>query len=152
MRELNLKNVTLCVLNKKTSVRLSCRKLWWKPHNIWIYPISSVPQITRFYKETPWFWGKINSYWLYSGWVFSELLADGDKKRGQKDRLPKICHTCLAMMKLDTVIPYLKEIQKCINHVRQPLRSAGSSIFHLKLAIFVASRSKYKNSILINNL
>ena len=31
---------------------------------------------------------------------------------GQKGSLPKICHTDLAMMKLGTVIPYLKKIQK----------------------------------------
>ena len=30
----------------------------------------------------------------------------------QKAPLPKICHTCLKMMKLGTVIPYLKKIQK----------------------------------------
>ena len=31
---------------------------------------------------------------------------------GQKVPLPKICHTYPAMMKLRTVIPYLKKIQK----------------------------------------
>ena len=31
---------------------------------------------------------------------------------GQKAPLLKICHTYPTMMKLDTVIPYLKEIQK----------------------------------------
>ena len=30
----------------------------------------------------------------------------------QKAPLPKICHTYPAMMKLSTVIPYLKKIQK----------------------------------------
>ena len=32
--------------------------------------------------------------------------------RGQKGPLPKICHTYSTMMKLGTVIPYLKKIQK----------------------------------------
>ena len=31
---------------------------------------------------------------------------------GQKDPLPKICHTYPTIMKLGTVIPYLKKIQK----------------------------------------
>ena len=31
---------------------------------------------------------------------------------GKKALLPKICHTYPAMMKLDTVTPYLKKIQK----------------------------------------
>ena len=31
---------------------------------------------------------------------------------GQKGPLPKICHTYPTMMKLGTVIPYLKKIQK----------------------------------------
>ena len=30
----------------------------------------------------------------------------------QKDPLSKICHTYLTMMKLDTVVPYLKKINK----------------------------------------
>ena len=32
--------------------------------------------------------------------------------RGQKGRLPKICHTYSTMMKLGTVVPYLNKIQK----------------------------------------
>ena len=31
---------------------------------------------------------------------------------GQKDPLPKICHTYPTMMKLGTVMPYLKKVQK----------------------------------------
>ena len=46
----------------------------------------------------------------YSEWVFSGLLTDGEGAK--KAPLPKICHTCLKMMKLGTVIPYLKKIQK----------------------------------------
>ena len=46
----------------------------------------------------------------YSGWAFSGLLKDG---RGQKaPPLPKICHTYPTVIKLGTVIPYLKKIQK----------------------------------------
>ena len=31
---------------------------------------------------------------------------------GKKAHLPQICHTYTAMMKLATIIPYLKKIQK----------------------------------------
>ena len=31
---------------------------------------------------------------------------------GKKPPLPKICHTYPTMMKLDTIIPYTKKIQK----------------------------------------
>ena len=48
---------------------------------------------------------------------------------GQKDPLPKICHTYPTMMKLDTVIPYLKKVQKYMNQVTHPLNSADISIF-----------------------
>ena len=43
----------------------------------------------------------------YSGWTFLGLLTDGVTKKAP---LPRICHTYPAMMKLDTVIPYLKRI------------------------------------------
>ena len=36
----------------------------------------------------------------------------GVKKAPKKDALPKICHTYPTMIKLGTVIPYLKKIQK----------------------------------------
>ena len=45
----------------------------------------------------------------YSGWAFLELLADGGSK---KVPLSKICHTYPTLIKLGTVIPYLKKIQK----------------------------------------
>ena len=64
-------------------------------------------------------------YWPYSGWVFLGLLTVG---RGQKVPLPIVCHTYPTIMKLGTIIPYLKKIQKYINHITH-------SIFHRKLAI-----------------
>ena len=48
--------------------------------------------------------------WPYSGWAFPGLLTDGGWTK--KASLPKICHTYPTMMKLSTVIPYLKKIQK----------------------------------------
>ena len=38
--------------------------------------------------------------------------AHGMGGAGKKAPLPKICHTYPAMMKLGTVIPYLRKIQK----------------------------------------
>ena len=48
----------------------------------------------------------------YSGWAFSGLLTDEGRGQGKKTPHPKICHTNLTMMKLGTVIPYLKKVQK----------------------------------------
>ena len=46
------------------------------------------------------------------GWG-GEGAADGwEGGGGQKDPLPKICHTDPTMMKLGTVISYLKKIQE----------------------------------------
>ena len=40
---------------------------------------------------------------------------------GKKAPLPKTCHTYLAMIKLGTVIPYLKKIQKIYESLDTPL-------------------------------
>ena len=50
--------------------------------------------------------------------------------------LPKICHTYPTMMEFGTAIPYLKKIQKYINHVTHPLSSADISIFSPKISKF----------------
>ena len=39
----------------------------------------------------------------------------------KKVPLPRICHTYLAMMKLDTVIPHLKNIRKIYESLDTPL-------------------------------
>ena len=51
----------------------------------------------------------------------------------QKGPLPKLCLTYPAMMTLGTVIPYLKKIQKYINHVTRHLSSV---IFSPKISKF----------------
>ena len=56
------------------------------------------------------------------------LLTDGGG-RGKKAPLSKICHTYPTMMKLGTVIPYLKDIKHYMNHVTHPLISAEINIF-----------------------
>ena len=43
---------------------------------------------------------------------------------GSKKTLPKICHTYPTIMKVGTTIPYLKKIQKYMNHVTHPFSSA----------------------------
>ena len=50
--------------------------------------------------------------------------------------LPKICQTYPTMMNFDTVIPYLKKIQKYTNHVTHPLSSADISIFSAEISKF----------------
>ena len=49
---------------------------------------------------------------------------------------PKICHTYPTMMKLGTVVPYLKKIQKYINYVIHPLSSADIMIFSPEISKF----------------
>ena len=53
----------------------------------------------------------------------------------KKVPLPKICHTNSTIIKLGTVIPYLKRIQKIYNHVTYLLSSANTNIFHFKGAL-----------------
>ena len=50
-------------------------------------------------------------------------------------KLSKLCHTYPAMMKLDTVIPDLKNIQKYKNHII-PLTSADISIHSPEISNF----------------
>ena len=47
--------------------------------------------------------------------------AHGWSGGGKKPPLPKICHTYPTMMKLGTVIPYPKEIQKIYESRDAPL-------------------------------
>ena len=55
---------------------------------------------------------------------------------GKKTPLPNICHTYPTIIKLGTVKPYLKTIQKDINHVTHPLFFLTSAFSHWKLATF----------------
>ena len=51
--------------------------------------------------------------------------------RGAKrPRFPKICHTYPTIMKLCTVIPYLKKIQKFMNTSQTPSVLLTSAFFH----------------------
>ena len=62
--------------------------------------------------------------------------AHGTEGGGQKAPLPKICHTFPTMMKLGTITPYLKKIQKYKNHVTHTLTSADISIFSPEISKF----------------
>ena len=49
---------------------------------------------------------------------------------GGQDDFPSLkFHTYPTMMKLSTIIPYLKKIQRIYNHMTHPLISADISIF-----------------------
>ena len=66
----------------------------------------------------------------YSGWAFSGQLTDG--VGAKRLPIPKICHTYSTIMKLGTVIPYIKKA----NHVAQLLSSADISIFSPEISKF----------------
>ena len=68
----------------------------------------------------------------YSGWAFSGLLKDGGSQKGIP--LPKICLTYPTVMKLGTVIPYLKKIQRV--YEPRPLNFADISIFSPEISKF----------------
>ena len=55
------------------------------------------------------------------------------------------------IMKLGTLITYLKKIQKCINHMIHPLSSADINIFYQNSATFVIIRNTDKDCILMLN-
>ena len=57
--------------------------------------------------------------WPYSGWVFSGLLTD--MGGGGRQKAPKICDIYPTMMKLGSVIPYLKNIQQLYESRDTPL-------------------------------
>ena len=85
---------------------------------------------------------------------FSELLTDGGRGGGwsrvcKKVPLPKICHTYPIMMKLDTVIPYLKKIQKiyesCDTLIKHP-----SAFFHRNQQILLYQETDI-DCVLIHN-
>ena len=61
------------------------------------------------------------------------LLTDGGRQKGP---LPKICHTYPIIMKLDTVIPDLKAIQKIYESRDTPPSSADINIFSPEISKF----------------
>ena len=59
----------------------------------------------------------------YSGWAFLGLLTDLGGTGAKSPPLSIICHTHPTLMKLSTVIPYLKKIQKIYKSRDTPLDS-----------------------------
>ena len=73
--------------------------------------------------------------------IFVNPIPDGYFSGGSrmvwtKVPLSKICHTYPTVMKLGTVIPYLKKIQKYMNHVTRLLTSTDISIYSPKISKF----------------
>ena len=64
---------------------------------------------------------------------------------------PKICHTYLTMMKLGTVMPNLKKIQKYMNHVTHHLSSADVSIFSPGINRFCYIANTVVDCVLLHN-
>ena len=66
--------------------------------------------------------------------------------------LPKICHTYPAMIKLGTVIPYLKKLQKIYDsRDTHHLILLTSAFFHRKTAKFAISRNTNIDCTLVHN-
>ena len=89
---------------------------------------------------------------LFSMGLFGAAHGMMEDEGGQEDSLiPQICHTYSTMMKLGTVIPFLKKFQNYMNHVTHLVSSANITIFHWKSANFVISRNVNIDSILVHN-
>ena len=93
---------------------------------------------------------------LCTMFLFLNSIQDGhfwgcSRMGNKKTLLPKICHTYYTMMKLGTVIPYLKKIQK-IHKSRDtpPDFCWHQHFFHRKLANFVISRNTGIDWILVH--
>ena len=71
--------------------------------------------------------------------------------RAKKAPFSKIYHRYPAMMKLGTVIPYLKKIQKIYESRDTPLRLADISIFPPEISKFCYIKNTDIDCILIHN-
>ena len=72
-------------------------------------------------------------------WPFlgcSQIRGGGGLVVKKRIPLPKICHTDPTMMKLGTVVPYLKKIQKTYKLQDAPLSSADISTFPPRIMNF----------------
>ena len=76
--------------------------------------------------------------------IFGAAHGWGEGKGGQKNTSPS------TMVKLGTVIPYLKKIKKIYKSRDTPLTSADISIFPLEIK-FVISRNTDIDCILVHN-
>ena len=93
---------------------------------------------------------------LCNMFLFLNPIQDGhfwgcSRMGNKKTLLPKICHTYSTMMKLGTVIPYLKKIQKiCKSRDTPPRLLLTSAFFDRKSANFVISRNTGIDWILVH--
>ena len=93
---------------------------------LWLYDSISLEFFHLYHLET-----FHNFYFVVNLNPIQDGLFRGCSRiRGAKRApLPKIFHTYPTMMKLGTVIPYLKKIKKNVNHVIHLLSSANMSSF-----------------------
>ena len=85
------------------------------------------------------FTGYLVTLTIFRMGIFCLLTDGGGRGGGQKTSgpsHPKICHRYSTMIKLDTVIPYLKRFKKCMNHVTHPLSSADITTFSPEISKF----------------
>ena len=113
-------------------------------------------------------WNHYSSFFcLYNPWFFTVCFSShfnpiqdglfrGSLRIGRtKDPPPrprKICHTYHTMIKLGTVIPYLKKIKNIWITVHTHWVPLTSAFFHRKSANFAISRNTCIDYILIQNL
>ena len=75
-------------------------------------------------------------------WGFSRM---GGRGRAKRLPLPEICHTCPAIMKLVTVIPFLKKIEKMYESRDTLFKFCWHlHFFHQKSANFAISSNRYR--------
>ena len=85
--------------------------------------------------------------------LFRDCSRMGEGGRAFWPTLRKICHTNPTMMKLGTVISYLRKIQRMYKSSDTPLEFflLASAFFHRKSANFATSRNTYIDWNLIDN-
>ena len=137
------------------------KNVWITWHNPWVLVTS-----TFFHRKSANFVMSRNTDidWMdifgATDWMGFNPIQDGHfwgcswmgRGVGKKAPLPKKCHTHREMMKLSTIISYLKKIQKYIWITWDTSWVLlTSTFFHWKSANFVISRNTGKDCILINN-
>ena len=79
------------------------------------------------------------------------MWGEGGVAKNPSPPLPKICHTYPAIMKLGTVTPYLKKIQKIYELRDTHFESPDISIFYRKSENFPLPRNTDIDCILTHN-
>ena len=100
-------------------------------------------------------WGRVCRRVITSTYPTPAEIIVAVHRWGKVKRVPfpKICHAYPTMMKLGTVLPYLKKIQEIYESCNTllELSSADISIVHRKSANFAISRNADIDCILVHN-